>query len=109
MTTPNSLSALSVTLVPPSSCYLSILGSFDSNLPKEQQLVLCRGQNKLELWRVDKNTGKMECSCSRDVYGVVRGLKSFRLTGGTRGTLVRSLRMFGKRAAVLFVFRVLVF
>ncbi len=39
----------------------------------------------LELLRVDPTTGRVHSVLSREVFGVVRSLQAFRLTGGSKG------------------------
>ena len=55
----------------------NILGNFSS--PKSEEFVISRG-NILELWKYDDN-GNISVICSYEVYGLIRALKAFRLSG----------------------------
>lgn len=51
---------------------------------KMQEIVVSRGKI-IELLRPDANTGKVHTLLTMDVFGIVRSLMAFRLTGGTKG------------------------
>lgn len=51
---------------------------------KQQEIVVSRGKI-LELLRPDANTGKVHTLLTMEVFGIVRSLMAFRLTGGTKG------------------------
>ncbi len=51
---------------------------------KMQEIVVSRGKI-LELLRPDANTGKVHTLLTVEVFGIVRSLMAFRLTGGTKG------------------------
>ena len=53
---------------------------------KMQEIVVSRGKT-LELLRPDANTGKVHTLLTVEVFGIVRSLMAFRLTGGTKGVL----------------------
>ena len=53
---------------------------------KMQEIVVSRGKI-LELLRPDANTGKVHTLLTMEVFGIVRSLMAFRLTGGTKGML----------------------
>ena len=55
---------------------------------KMQEIVVSRGKI-LELLRPDANTGKVHTLLTMEVFGIVRSLMAFRLTGGTKGMLHR--------------------
>lgn len=57
-----------------------------------QEIVVSRGKI-LELLRPDANTGKVHTLLTVEVFGIIRSLMAFRLTGGTKGTKPR-LRAF---------------
>ena len=63
----------------------AIHGNFSGS--KLQEIVVSRGK-VLELFRHDPNTGKIFPVLSTEVFGVVRSLMPFRLTGGTKGRLI---------------------
>lgn len=49
-----------------------------------QEIVVSRGKI-LELLRPDANTGKVHTLLTMEVFGIIRSLMAFRLTGGTKG------------------------
>lgn len=55
---------------------------------KLQEIVVSRGKI-LELLRPDANTGKVHTLLTVEVFGIVRSLMAFRLTGGTKGKKTR--------------------
>ena len=48
--------------------------------------------SQLELLRPDKDTGKVHTVLSTNVFGCIRALHAFRLTGGSKGMLLRYAR-----------------
>ena len=67
----------------------AVHGNFSgSKLP---EIVVSRGKT-LELLRPDPNTGKVHTLLATEVFGIVRSLMSFRLTGGTKGEMCFSAR-----------------
>lgn len=60
----------------------AVHGNFSGG--KHQEVILSRGKS-LELVRPDSNTGKVHTVLSVEVFGCIRALMSFRLTGGTKG------------------------
>lgn len=50
---------------------------------KQQEILLSKGKS-LELVRPDPNTGKVHTLLQTEIFGVIRSLMSFRLTGGTK-------------------------
>lgn len=61
----------------------AVHGNFSGS--KVQEIVVSRGKS-LELLRPDPNTGKVHTLLTVEVFGVIRSLMSFRLTGGSKGT-----------------------
>ena len=53
------------------------IGNFSS--PKTEEFIISRG-NIIELWRLDES-GNVNVICSYEVYGLIRSLKPFRLSG----------------------------
>ena len=51
---------------------------------KQQEIVVSRGKI-IELLRPDPNTGKVYTLLTYEIFGVVRALMPFRLTGGNKG------------------------
>lgn len=66
----------------------AIHGSFSGS--KQQEIIVSRGKI-LEILRPDPNTGKVYPLLTTEVFGVVRALMPFRLTGGTKGITVLSV------------------
>ena len=62
----------------------AVYGSFSA--AKAQEIIASRGKI-LELLRPDEN-GKLQTVCSTEVFGVIRSLMPFRLTGGGKDYLV---------------------
>ncbi|CAH0517240.1 unnamed protein product [Peronospora belbahrii] len=75
---------LNLTLQPPTGVHLSVYGNFTS--PQAHEFIVVRG-DLLELVRPDE-AGRLETLFSTQVFGVIRSLQSFRLTGGERDYLV---------------------
>lgn len=61
----------------------AVHGSF-SGTNKTQEIIISRGKS-LEVLRPDVNTGKVHTLLTVEIFGIVRSLMSFRLTGGTKG------------------------
>ncbi|TFK67363.1 hypothetical protein BDN72DRAFT_798974 [Pluteus cervinus] len=70
-----------LTLQPPTATSQAIVGNFSG--AREQEIIISHG-TRLELLRADKNTGKLSTVIASDVFGQIRSLASFRLTGGTK-------------------------
>lgn len=60
----------------------AVHGNFSGT--KLQEIVVSRGK-ALELLRPDPNTGKIHTLLTVEIFGVIRSLMAFRLTGGTKG------------------------
>ncbi|XP_014663548.1 PREDICTED: splicing factor 3B subunit 3-like [Priapulus caudatus] len=63
----------------------AVHGNFSGS--KQQEIVVSRGKI-LELMRPDANTGKIHTLLSIEVFGIVRALMAFRLTGGNKDYIV---------------------
>lgn len=73
-----------LTLQPTSSVTQAIVGNFSG--ARQQEIILSYG-TRLELLRPDPQTGKVSTVIATDVFGSIRSLVAFRLTGGTKGEL----------------------
>jgi hypothetical protein len=73
-----------VTLSPPQSISHAIVGSF-SGIPKSQEIIVARG-TRLELLKPDASTGTIETVLESEVFGTIRSLAGFKLTGGNKGS-----------------------
>jgi len=63
----------------------SVHGNFSG--AKLQEIVVSRGKI-LELMRPDPNTGKVHTLLTVEIFGVIRSLMSFRLTGGNKDYVI---------------------
>lgn len=75
---------LNLTLQPPTAVNLAVYGNFTG--AQAQEFVVARG-NVLQLLRPD-DAGRLETVISTEVFGNVRSLQPFRLTGGDHDYLV---------------------
>lgn len=69
-----------------------------------QEIVVSRGKI-LELLRPDANTGKVHTLLTMEVFGIIRSLMAFRLTGGTKGMsaqLEKLLKLHSNKKKNLF-------
>ena len=73
-----------LTLQPATAVTQAIVGNFSG--VRQQEIIISRG-TRLELLRPDVQTGKVTTVLAHDVFGSIRSLAAFRLTGGTKGTL----------------------
>lgn len=80
-----------LTLQPPTAVTHAIVGNFSG--ARQQEIIVSRG-TRLELLRPDTQTGKISTVLANDVFGSIRSLAAFRLTGGTKGEPVRILPRF---------------
>ena len=74
-----------LTLQHPTAITQAIVGNFSG--VRQQEIIVSRG-TRLELLRPDPQTGKISTILANDVYGSIRCLAAFRLTGGTKGELL---------------------
>ncbi|KAF7321883.1 CPSF-A domain-containing protein [Mycena kentingensis (nom. inval.)] len=70
-----------LTLQPPSAGCHAIVGNFSG--ARQQEMIVSHG-TRLELLRPDVQTGKVTTVVATDVFGSIRSLVAFRLTGGTK-------------------------
>lgn len=71
----------SLTLQQSTAIQKAIYGNFSA--PKAQEIVVSKGKY-LELLRPDEVTGKLQIIHSQGVFGIIRNICSFRLTGVTK-------------------------
>ena len=81
---PPTMHLYNLTLQPPTSITHAIVGNFSG--ARHQEIIVSRG-TRLDLLRVDMQTGKLSTILSTDAFGTIRSLAGFRLTGGTKGEL----------------------
>jgi splicing factor 3B subunit 3 len=60
----------------------AIVGNFSG--ARQQEIIISHG-TRLQLLRPDVQTGKLSTIITTDVFGSIRSLAAFRLTGGTKG------------------------
>jgi splicing factor 3B subunit 3 len=71
-----------LTLQQPTAITQAIVGNFSGT--RQQEIIVSHG-TRLELLRPDPQTGKVATIIATDVFGSIRSLAAFRLTGGTKG------------------------
>ena len=71
-----------LTLQPATAVTHAIVGNFSGT--RQQEIIVSRG-TRLELLRPDSSTGKVFTVLANDVFGSIRSLAAFRLTGATKG------------------------
>lgn len=74
-----------LTLQRASAIVVAVHGSFAGG--KQQEIAVAKGK-VLELLRPDPNTGKVHTLLSVEVFGMIRSMMAFRLTGGSKDYLV---------------------
>ncbi|KAI1313025.1 Splicing factor 3B subunit 3 [Mortierella claussenii] len=74
-----------LTLQAPNAINQAILGNFSGT--RQQELVVSH-VSRIELLRPDTTTGKVHSILSHDVFGVIRSLAAFRLTGASKDYIV---------------------
>lgn len=74
-----------LTLQRASNITIAVHGNFAGS--KQQEIALAKGKI-LELVRPDPTTGKVYSLLSVDVFGIIRSMIAFRLTGGSKDYLV---------------------
>lgn len=79
-----------LTLQPSTAAPQAIVGNFSG--ARQQEIIVSHG-TRLELLRPDTQTGKITTVIATDVFGSIRSLAAFRLTGGTKGEVL-SVRNF---------------
>lgn len=73
-----------VSLSSPSAVTAAVVGQFSGT--RQQEIVVCRGGARLELFRPDTSvSGKAQSIFEQHAFGIIRSLASFRLTGGSKG------------------------
>ncbi|KAF7782979.1 hypothetical protein Agabi119p4_2355 [Agaricus bisporus var. burnettii] len=70
-----------LTLQPPTAALQAVVGNFSG--ARQQEIIVSHG-TRLELLRPDPQTGKVVTVIATDVFGSIRSLASFRLTGATK-------------------------
>jgi splicing factor 3B subunit 3 len=71
-----------LTLQHPTASPQAIVGNFSG--ARQQEIIISHG-TRLQLLRPDVQTGKLSTIIATDVFGSIRSLAAFRLTGGTKG------------------------
>ena len=74
-----------LTLQKASNITHAVHGNFSGS--KQQEIVASRGKS-LDLFKPDATTGKVHVVLSQEVFGIIRSLKTFRLTGSRKDYLV---------------------
>lgn len=74
---------LNYSLLPSTGITCSAVGQFSGT--KAQEICVVRGGTKLELLKADQQTGKLESIVESAVFGTIRSIQAFKLTGGIKG------------------------
>ena len=74
---------LNYSLLQSSAITAACVGQFSGT--RAQEICVARGGTRLELLRTDAQTGKLESVIEAEVFGNIRSLAAFKLTGGTKG------------------------
>lgn len=74
-----------LTLQRPTGITHAVHGNFSG--VKLQEIIVSRGRI-LELLKPDPNTGKVHTVVTTEIFGVIRSLMSFRLTGGSKDYII---------------------
>ena len=74
-----------LTLQTPTASLQAIVGNCSG--ARQQEIIISHG-TRLQLLRPDIQTGKLSTIIATDVFGSIRSLAAFRLTGGTKGKLL---------------------
>ncbi|WFD31284.1 pre-mRNA-splicing factor rse1 [Malassezia sp. CBS 17886] len=74
-----------VSLQPPSAVTAAVAGQFSGS--RAQEIVVARG-NRLELYQMDTQEGRMTRVFAQNVFGNIRSIACFRLTGGSKDYLI---------------------
>ncbi|XP_071784938.1 splicing factor 3B subunit 3-like [Asterias amurensis] len=75
----------SLTLQRATGVVQAIHGNFAGT--KQQEIVVARGK-ALELLKLDPNTGKLHAVLTYEIFGIIRSLMAFKLTGGSKDYIV---------------------
>lgn len=79
----NMVQLYNYSLLQASNITQACVGQFSGT--KQQEICVCRGGKRIELLKVDGNTGKLESLVEADTFGTVRSIAAFKLTGGNKG------------------------
>ncbi|KAJ5544523.1 hypothetical protein N7461_006827 [Penicillium sp. DV-2018c] len=85
MATTSHMFMYSLTIQPPTAVTQAILGQFAGT--KEQQIVTASG-SKLTIHRPDPTQGKITPIFSQDVFGIIRSLAAFRVSGSNKDYII---------------------
>jgi splicing factor 3B subunit 3 len=88
-----------LTLQPPTAALQAVVGNFSG--ARQQEIIVSHG-TRLELLRPDPQTGKVVTVIATDVFGSIRALASFRLTGATKGEHPVRIFLFAMSLTFLF-------
>ena len=91
-----------LTLQAPTAITQAIVGNFSG--VRQQEIIVSRG-TRIELLRPDVQTGKITTVIADDVFGSIRSLAPFRLTGGTKGELAVRISSLSQSKTMSLVLR----
>ncbi|KAL7420211.1 pre-mRNA-splicing factor rse1 [Cryptotrichosporon argae] len=73
---------LNLTLQPATAATLAVVGAFSGT--KGQEILVVRGGTRLELLKLNTQTGTLDSICSVEAFGTIRAVSAFRLAGMTK-------------------------
>ncbi|ORY22136.1 putative U2 snRNA binding protein [Naematelia encephala] len=79
---------LNLTLSPPTNISTAAVGSFSGT--KGQEILCVRGGTRLEMLKLNGQTGQLDTICSAEAFGIVRNVAAFRLAGMTKDYILIS-------------------
>ncbi|KAG8623189.1 hypothetical protein KVT40_008165 [Elsinoe batatas] len=89
MSVTSSMFMYSLTLQPPSMITQAVVGTFNAEKPKEQQIVTIQG-DRLLISTVDKKTGDFKTLLTHNTFGILRQLATCRIPGTPSDLLIIS-------------------
>ncbi|ODA80042.1 hypothetical protein RJ55_03000 [Drechmeria coniospora] len=87
MATTSNMFLYSLTIQPPTNVVQAILGQFAGT---REQLIITASGSRLTLLRPDASLGKVHTVLIHDVFGIIRSLAPFRVTGSTKDFVIVS-------------------
>ncbi|PHH91551.1 hypothetical protein CDD83_36 [Cordyceps sp. RAO-2017] len=85
MATTSNMFLYSLTIQPPSHVVQAVLGQFGGT---REQLIVTAAGSQLTLLRPDPNLGKVNTVLTHDVFGIIRSLAAFRVTGSSKDFII---------------------
>ncbi|KAM0792362.1 pre-mRNA-splicing factor rse1 [Microbotryomycetes sp. NB124-2] len=77
---------LNYSLLSSSAITAAAVGQYSGT--KQQEICVVRGASRIELLRVDAQTGKLESVLESEAFGTIRSMAPFKLMGGTKDYII---------------------